>query len=316
MKQLQYSTHGGPDALHFATVPTPAPGRGEILVKVRAASINPTDTKKRTGELAAMNLFTPAPWGMGMDVAGVVEAVGTGTTGFAVGDFVVGLSKHGNAFADSTIVAASGALPIPDTLSFAEAACIPMGSTAVALRDLVKAKPRSRVLVNGAAGGIGLFFVQLLVESGVQVTATASASSLDVLRRVGVTAALDYRSDALAALTGTFDIVVDLSSKLSYSQAVPLLARRGRYYTLTPNASAFGSLIATVFTKKKARLAFAIASAKTARVILDHIAGDRMLVEVGAERPLDDAIAVMTALESGELKVPGKVVLTVDIFPL
>lgn len=194
MFRVQYPWFGGPDVLRVVDAPVPRPGGHDVLVRVRASSINPTDAKKRSGGLRVTYLREPRPYGMGMDVAGEVVEIGSAVSGVKVGDRVLGMTKGGDGFAEQTLVRDSDAVVFGRGITFAQAASIAMsGSIAQLLRRGVGARPGSRVLINGAAGGIGHFLAQLLRLDGFEVTGIASGAGLDVLRALGIPGVLDYR---------------------------------------------------------------------------------------------------------------------------
>lgn len=154
MFRVQYPWFGGPDVLRGVDAPVPRPGNHDVLVRVRAASINPTDANKRSGMLRVAYLREPRPYGMGMDVAGEVVEIGAAVSRVKVGDRVLGMTKGGDGFAEQTLVRDSDAVVFGHGITFSQAASIAMsGSTAEVLRRGVGVRPGSRVLVNGAAGG-------------------------------------------------------------------------------------------------------------------------------------------------------------------
>ncbi|MEU8587365.1 zinc-binding dehydrogenase [Streptomyces sp. NPDC048664] len=312
MKRLQYRRRGGPDVLEWAEVDEPAPGPKEIVVEVRAASINPTDIKMRTGELGVANMFEPSPRGMGLDFAGVVRAVGRDVSAFVTGDAVTGLTApRSRSFADLVKVGADKVRRIPDGMDFAAASTLPMGAATAAKVAAKYLTPRDgradhRVAVLGAGGGIGLYAVQFARDAGALVTAVAGGAAADTLGSFGLDAVLDYRTQSLAGSGRRYDAVVDLSATYTYGDVEAALTANGRFHTMTPGPGHLWDLA----TKRRARPAFAIADADGLDRAIAAVGAKRLLADVGATFAMRDAIEVLRDFESGRLKAVGKVVLT------
>ena len=179
MKAARFSRFGGPEVLEIVELPDPHPGPGEVRIAVRAAGVNPSDWKKRTG------LLDPElPQTMGYEAAGVVDELGDGVVGVRVGDRVFGFSAHEGAQAELAVLSCYA--PIPASLDFAGAAALPAAvETATrALARLGVADERT-LLVNGASGSVGSAAVQLAVARGTRVIGTASPANHDYLRSLG-----------------------------------------------------------------------------------------------------------------------------------
>ncbi|QWF84594.1 NADP-dependent oxidoreductase [Amycolatopsis sp. CA-230715] len=184
MQAIQFTEFGGPDVLKLADLPVPEPGKGQVRIAVRAAGVNPLDTKLRSGAMAAMMGLEP-PHVPGFDVAGVVDAVGEGAS-FAVGDEVFGWSNTGSyaEYALATIVARK-----PAELSWEVAAGIPtVGETAVRALEVIGVKAGDVVLIHGASGGVGRIAVQVALAAGATVVGTGGPSKLDDIRSLGARA--------------------------------------------------------------------------------------------------------------------------------
>ncbi|WP_227979162.1 zinc-binding dehydrogenase [Nocardia spumae] len=196
MRAAVLRTFGGPEALTVEEIETPAPAAGQVLVRVRASSANPVDGLIRRG-VANPDLSLPAV--LGSDVSGVVEQVGAGVTGFAEGDAVYytsELATGGEAYAQYHVADASIVAPKPASLSFAEAAAIPLaGGTAwEAIVRRLAVRPGQTMLVHGGSGGVGSFAVQFARAAGATVLATAGTDHQQVLRDLGATA-IDYKNE-------------------------------------------------------------------------------------------------------------------------
>jgi len=184
MKAVQYETYGGPDVLRLVDVPMPEPGRDQVRIAVRAAGVNPSDWKRREGQYRAFEeVIFPA--GLGVEASGVIDAIGPGVSGYAVGDAVFGYAQ--NAMAEYAVL--TGWVKKPAGLSFEVAAGLAVaGETAWRALDDVGVVPGETLLIDGAAGGIGGIAVQLARLRGVTVIGTASAAKHDYLRSLGAMA--------------------------------------------------------------------------------------------------------------------------------
>ena len=200
MKAFIYEKYGPPETLRIAEVDKPAPNTDEVLVKVLAASVNAADWHVLRGKplfsRATLGLLRPKHQILGVDIAGQVEAVGSGVTRFQPGDQVyANLLDHGyGGFAEYVSVPVGVLSLKPANLSFEEAAAVPMAAT-TALQGLGRhgaLQPAQQVLINGASGGVGSFAVQLAKASGVEVTAVTSTGNLDLVRSLGADEVIDY----------------------------------------------------------------------------------------------------------------------------
>lgn len=216
MKAIVQDRYGSPDRLELRDVDQPVPAAGEVLVEVRAASVNAADWHRMRGHplLARVEIGLRRPKARipGMDFAGVVAAVGPGVTGFRTGDEVYGLPGRGGGFAEYVCLPATELAAKPATLSFEQAAAVPLaGVTALAaLRDGGGLAPGQRLLVNGASGGVGTFAVQLGKVLGAEVTAVCSTRNVELVRSLGADHVVDYRQEDFAASGRRHDLVLDL----------------------------------------------------------------------------------------------------------
>jgi NADPH:quinone reductase-like Zn-dependent oxidoreductase len=179
VKAARFSRFGAPEVLEIVDVPDPRPGAGQVRIAVRAAGVNASDWKKRQGLMDR-----ELPQTMGYEAAGIVDALGEGVTGVALGDRVFGLSEGGAAQAELAVL--SWYAPIPPSLGFASAAALPVaGETAARALDQLGVETGDTLLINGASGGVGAAAVQLAVARGVRVIGTASVATHDFLRSLG-----------------------------------------------------------------------------------------------------------------------------------
>ena len=230
MKAVRIHTYGGPEVLVYEEVPRPQPGQGEVLVRVEAAAVNPVDWKIREGYLREM-LPHALPLIMGWDVSGVVEETGPGVTRFRAGDEVFSrpdLLRDGT-YAEYVVIRETEVALKPGSVDHLHAAAIPLaGLTAwKSLIEAAGAAPGQRVLIHGAAGGVGSYAVQLAKWRGAHVTATASAPNLDYLRRLGADEIIDYRSVRFEDVTGDVDVVIDTIGGDTQQRSWQVLKRGG-----------------------------------------------------------------------------------------
>jgi NADPH2:quinone reductase len=216
MQALVLNRYNGP--LELTDLPTPTAERGQVLVRVKAAGLNPLDTKIRSGNAA--HAKHPLPLVLGIDMAGTVEAVGEGVSGFSVGDDVYGMTGGvgglQGSLAQFQAVDARLLAHKPKNLSMKEAAAIPLSfiTSYEGIADRAKLQASQTVLVQGGAGGVGHISVQLAIAMGAQVFATVSAKDLDVIKAYGATP-IDYRANSVEAYVDAltqgegFDLVAD-----------------------------------------------------------------------------------------------------------
>ena len=220
MRAVVLRGFGGPEVLRLEQADRPEPIPTEVLVRVRAAGINPVDAKTRAGRGMAAALGEP-PLILGWDVAGVVEEVGAGVTRFAAGDEVFGMPwfpRQAGAYAEYVTAPSRHFAPLPHGLTVAQAAGLPLaGLTAwQALVDLGCIMDGDRVLVLAAAGAVGHLAVQIAKALGAYVVATASTANHDFLRELGVDEPIDYTEQRFEQAAADLDVVVDLIGTEEY----------------------------------------------------------------------------------------------------
>lgn len=251
MRAVILRAWGDPSQFEVQEVEQPTPGAGEVLVRVRASGTNPVEAKIRAGGSWAQ--IAP-PVILGYDVAGVVEAVGPGVTEFEPGDEVYYTPEiFGNqrgSYAEYNVAPATIMAKKPETLSFVEAAAIPLaGGTAwEAVIRRLQLRAGESILIQGGAGGVGSFAVQFAKAAGARVLATASAGNQETLRGLGVDVALDYVNDDIVAAvqdeTGGqgVDAVLELAGENRVARSLPALRAFGRIATILPPQGDLSSL--------------------------------------------------------------------------
>jgi NADPH:quinone reductase-like Zn-dependent oxidoreductase len=212
MKAIVYCDYGPPDVLKFMDIAKPVPNDNQVLIKVRASSVNPYDWHFIEGKPKIMRLGIgmrkPKDTHLGGDVAGQVEAVGKNVTAFKAGDEVFGLCNA--AFAEYCLGRSKLALK-PENVSFEQAASVPVAAiTALqGLRDKGKVQPGQKVLINGASGGVGTFAVQIAKSLGAHVTGVCSTRNLEMVRSLGADQVIDYTTQDFTTLPQQYDVVLD-----------------------------------------------------------------------------------------------------------
>jgi NADPH:quinone reductase-like Zn-dependent oxidoreductase len=225
MQAIVQDRYGGPDVLELRDIPKPLPTDDEVLVRVHAAGLHRGDWHVMTGlpylirlVVPTLGLRKPKVPVRGMDLAGTVEAVGGDVTRFQPGDAVFGWAD--GAFAEYVTVPEDQLAPKPTTLSFEQAGAAPTSGFAAlqALRDVGQVQPGQRVLVLGAAGGVGSFAVQLATAFGAHVTGVASTTQLELVRSIGADDVLDYTRDDVTDGTRRWDLIIDTAGHRSLSR--------------------------------------------------------------------------------------------------
>jgi NADPH:quinone reductase-like Zn-dependent oxidoreductase len=219
MKAIVQREYGAPlKVLRLEDVDDPQPGTGEVLVRVRAAGVNALDWHLVTGEptimrLVGMGLRRPKRAGVGRDVAGVVDAVGEGVSGFGPGDEVFGWCS--GAFAELVVTGEDSLVHKPTNVSFEQAAAVPVAAiTALqGLRDRGGIRAGQQVLITGASGGVGTFAVQLAKHFGAEVTAVCSTRNLDLVRSIGADHVVDYTQADVTRTGQRFDLMLDIAGR-------------------------------------------------------------------------------------------------------
>jgi NADPH:quinone reductase-like Zn-dependent oxidoreductase len=233
MKAAIYTKYGSPDVVQIAVVEKPVPKDEEVLIKVHAASVNPLDWHFMRGLPYVVRLIAglrrPKDQRLGVDVAGQVEAVGKNVTQFKPGDAVFG-SCHG-AFAQYACTSESALALKPNNTTYEQAAAVPIAAfTALqGFRLAGKVQPDQRVLINGAAGGVGTFAVQIAKSYGAEVTAVCSARNVQMLRSIGADHVIDYTQTDFTRSPQRYDIFFDLVANHSVSACARVLNPLGTY---------------------------------------------------------------------------------------
>ncbi len=326
MKAIVYSDYGLSN-LKLENIEKPVPNDDQILVKVRAASVNPYDWHFVEGtpyimRMMGVGLRKPKDIQLGVDFAGTVEAVGKNVTQFKPGDEVFG--GRGGAFAEYVCRRAEGAVALkPANLTFEQAASVNIaGITALqALRDKGKVQPGQKVLINGASGGVGTFAVQIAKTFGADVTGVCSTRNVDLVRSLGADHVIDYTKEDFAKGTERYDVILDNVPNHSLSECRRILTPNGKYVMIGgggPNDSRwvgpFGRVIKTMvlspFTSQKMGMMMADANGKDLTILADMMQSGKLKPVIDRTYKLNEVPAAIAYLEEGHAR--GKVVITVE----
>jgi NADPH:quinone reductase-like Zn-dependent oxidoreductase len=256
MKAIVYEKFGKTDVLQTAEQPKPPIKADEVLVKVKAFSINPMDWKIRNGEMTLMS-GSKFPKRIGADFAGIVEDIGAAVNDFNKGDEVFGVVRNmmkEGVSAEYVAVPSFLVWKKPANISFAQAASIPVVGTAAvtALEKMGNISLQTRILINGATGGFGMFLLQLLKQRGANVTAVASSQGAAFAKKWGAGSAIDYTKENVLSGKATYDIVIDLSGKIGYKAAKQIMKPKAIFLNPIPKPVDIPlSLLGNLFRGKK-----------------------------------------------------------------
>lgn len=309
MRAISQDTAGGPEVLKMVEVDKPVPGPTEVLVRVKAAGVNPTDWKSR----ASGSVWgTPPPFVLGFDVSGVVEAVGFGVALYKPGDEVFGMLRypvgHG-AYAEYVTAPSRHFARKPAGLDHAQAAAIPLAALTAwqALVDVAGLQAGQRVLVHAAAGGVGHFAVQIAKARGAYVIGTASAGKHDLLRDLGADELVDYREQDFAEVVRDVDVVLEAIGGDYGMRSLRTLREGGTIVSLLGLSEELAARAAELGIRAEAILVEPDHAAMRALAALAE--AGKLRTEVAAIVPLAEAAK---AHELGETnRTSGKIVLTV-----
>ena len=316
MQAMAIEEYGGPEALKPMELPDPKVGPDVVLIRARAAGVNPVDAGMRAGNLdgAFPSFFPLVP---GWDVAGVVESAGPAVDGFAPGDEVMAYArKHfvqEGTYAELVSVPVSSVAPKPPSLSFEEAAAIPLaGLTAYqAVYDKLALQPGETLLVLGASGGVGSFAVQLGAIVGAQVIAVASERNHDYLRGLGASECIDYSNGEVAEAvraghSAGVDAIIDSVRADDLGRSPALLREGGRLVSIIapPEAEEFER------NGVRGLYEFVRPDAVELRVLGELAEGGELRVELSETLPLADAAHAHELIEAGHTR--GKLALTIE----
>ena len=321
MRAILCRRYGSPDVLTCEETEKPEAGDGQVLIAVRAASVNPLDWHTMRGEpypfRLASGLGKPKERRVGADVAGRVEAVGRSVTRLKPGDEVFGISR--GAFAEYACTAEPNLAAKPAGLTFEQAAAVPVaGFTALqGLRDKGRVQPGQKVLINGAAGGVGTFAVQIAKVLGAEVTGVCGTRNVDLVRSIGADHAVDYTREDFTASSRRYDVMLDCIGNRSLSSCRRILTREGIYVAigartgrwLAPVPRFLAMLVVSRFVSQRLAPMVAKVNAEDLGILRGYLDAGRITPVIDRRYGLAQAAEAFRYLEAGHAR--GKVVLTI-----
>jgi NADPH:quinone reductase-like Zn-dependent oxidoreductase len=323
MKAIVYRGYGSAEVLKLEEIPKPAPKDNQVLIKVRAAALNPIDWRLMGGvpflirKVAKMKApSAQQPVGIGRDVAGVVEAIGKEVTHFKVGDEVFGNCEA--AVAEYAATKESALVAKPDALTFEQAAAIPVaGLTALqGLRDKGKIQAGQKVLINGAAGGVGTFAVQVAKSFGAEVTGVCSGANVEMVHSIGADEVIDYTQEDFTKGAERYDIILECVGNHPFSECRRVLTPEGKYVIVggghditmtTIMASALKTLAASSISKQKAIMFMAKSNQPDLAFLGELIATGKVTPVIERTYTLEETPEAVAHLERGHAR--GKLVI-------
>lgn len=319
MKAIVFRRYGGPKVLEWADVEKPAPGAGELLVRVRAAAANPLDWHFMRGTpygfRLGVGLRRPKDPRLGMDWAGEVEAVGEGVRGFQASDAVFGARR--GAFAEFVCAPETALARKPETVTFEQAASASVaGVTALqALRKVGGLRAGQAVLINGASGGVGTFAVQIAKWMGAEVTGVCSAKNVEMVRGLGADIAIDYTREDFTKSGRRYDVMLDCIGNHSLMACRRTLTERGTYVMIggkkgrwvSPMDRVVLARVLSMFVGQKMTWLMAKANGEEPRLIGELMESGKVKPVIDRVRSMKEAAEAMRYLEAGHAR--GKIVL-------
>jgi len=324
MKAIVQDRFGPPDSLRMVDTEKPEIGSGDVLLKVHAAAVNPYDWHMLRGDprvarlMGGVGLTKPKARIAGVDVAGRVHDVGADVHGLRPGDEVFGFAR--GAFAEFAAADAALVVPKPAALSFEQVAALPMAAVTAlhAIRDRGHVQPGQRVLVNGAAGGVGTFAVQIAAALGAEVTGVCSARNADMVRSLGATHVVDYASDDFTDGTIRFDLILDnvgnrtirdLRRATTPTGIVIVNGGGSPGHIIGAVGSILRAAIINLFVRQQITMVPTIWSREDLLAVTELVDTGTLRPVIDRTYPLADAAAGLRHVEAGHAR--GKVVITV-----
>jgi len=322
MKAIVYHRYGSPEVLKLEEIEKPAPEDDEVLIKVRAASVNPLDCRLLKGKPYATRLMSRLgrlkAGRPGVDVAGEVEAIGKKITRFKPGDEVFGAAA--GALAEFATARESRLVLKPENLTFEQAASVNVaGMTALqGLRNKGQLAPGEKVLINGAAGGVGTYAVQIAKVFGAELTGVCSTRNLDLVKSIGADHAIDYLKEDFTQGRVLYDLIFDCVGNVSFSNCRRALTRHGKLvmvgaphtnWMLAVMAPLLWAKLESWFVSQKAIAALAQSNQNDLVFISELLSAGKVTPVIDRVYNLNEAREAVRYLEEGHAR--GKVIVTV-----
>jgi NADPH:quinone reductase-like Zn-dependent oxidoreductase len=323
MKAIVQDRFGPPDVLQLADIDLPKVGADDVLVRVQAAALNPADWHILRGDplvarLMGVGLTKPRAPVAGIDAAGVVEEVGANVRGLRPGDEVLGFCR--GAFAEYASAAADLVVPKPASLTFEQAAAVPVAATTAlrGIRDVGEVKAGQLVLINGAGGGVGTYAVQIAAALDAEVTGVCSTRNVELVGSIGAAHVVDYTTEDFTAGRTRYDVILDNVSSLPLAQLRGPLTPKGTLvlngggspgHVFGPVAGILKAVVANLFVSQRLRPLPSKQNREELLAVTELIVGGKLTPVVDRTYPLADTAEGLRHVEQGHAR--GKVVVTV-----
>jgi len=311
IKAVRIHNYEGPQGLRVENVSLPQPQSGEVLIRVHAAGVNPIDWKIRAGHMRS-RMASHLPFTLGVDLSGVIEAIGPDVADLKIGDEVYGQAAVFNggsgSFAEAAVTPASGVAAKPQKLDYPEAGALPLAGVSAlqALTEHLRISPGQKVLIHGGAGGIGSIAIQIAKHLGAYVATTVSPRNIDFSKRLGADEVIDYNKENFADVLNGFDAVLDTVGGDTYVRSFKVLKKGGRIVSLLESPredlmKEFGVEASSIFTQ---------ATTERLMKLAELVDQGAVRVEIEKTFPLDLAAAALDYVEKQSPR--GKVALIVS----
>jgi len=323
VKAVVQDRFGPPDVLRLADTGLPEAGADDVLVRVRAAALNPADWHILRGDplvarLMGVGLTRPKARVAGIDAAGVVEAAGVNVRGLRTGDEVLGFCR--GAFAEYACAAADLVVPKPASLTFEQAAAVPVAATTAlrGIREVGEVTAGQRVLVIGASGGVGTYAVQIAAALGAEVTGVCSTRNVELVRSIGAAHVIDYTTDDFTSGLARYDVILDNVSSLPLSRLRGALTPKGTLvlngggspgHVFGPVAGIVRAAVANAFVSQRLRPLPSRQNREELLAVTGLIEDGKLTPVVDRAYPLPDTAEGLRHVEQGHAR--GKAVVTV-----
>ena len=323
MRAIVYTEYGSPDVLQFTEVAKPTPKADEVLIRVLAASVNPLDWHFMRGTPYLVRIMAglrkPKVTRLGVDVAGQVEAVGENLTQFQPGDEVFGGCK--GAFAEYVCASERSFVLKPANVTFEQAAAVNVAAISAlqGLRDKGQIQRGQKVLINGAAGGVGTFAVQIAKAFGADVTGVCSTRNVDMVRSIGADEVVDYTQEDFTKSGQRYDLILDMIGNHSFSERRSALAPKGTLVLvggpdegrwLGPLPGLLKTVVLSRFVSQKLLPFLAHLSKDDLIVMRELLESGKVAPVIDRSYPLSDVPEAIRYLEEGHAR--GKVVIAME----
>jgi NADPH:quinone reductase-like Zn-dependent oxidoreductase len=323
MRAIVQDRFGPPDVLQLADAGRPEAGADDVLVRVRAAALNPADWHILRGDplvarLMGVGLTKPKARVAGIDAAGVVERVGANVRGVRKGEEVLGFCR--GAFAEYACAAAGLVVPKPAGLTFEQAAAVPVAATTAlrGIRDVGQVKAGQQVLVNGAGGGVGTYAVQIAAALGAEVTGVCSTRNVELVRSIGAAHVVDYTREDFTGGRSRYDVILDNVSSLPLARLRRALAPKGILvlngggspgHVFGPVAGLLRAVVASTFVSQRLRPLPSRQNQAELLAVTGLIEGGKLMPVIDQTYPLADTAKGLRTVEQGHTR--GKIVITI-----